>query len=509
MKRFSEQLHKESESVKLRAAEKRELRERLVSYMEYHPLPAELKAKKVVKTPNKTQQILTDAFTTVSIPFSMIFRSSAVAAALVLVVVPFAAEKAVPGDTLYAVKVHVNEDLRSVLTFDSYQKVEWETERLNRRIAEAKLLASEGRLTDEVEAEVAEAVKVHTENAKREIEELRTLDADEAAIAAIELDTTLEVQAASLRADDTNLSVETGIVEVSLIAEAIDESLEQTEEYATSEELPAYDKLMARIEQNTTRIYELLATVSEMAPEEQMGDVTRRIEDIERAITVAVEVSESNNEASQVQMVDVLQRTQKLIVYMTEFRVIETIDIETLVPVVLTGEEEAVVSSDLSEEIDVKLIRIEELLIQVEDVNVLEKVSFTQGAISELSVKLASTTENFEGFETVSAEMLALIDDVIIMLEQNLEPAVEEESDPVEPEKEPGESGNETEGPTDSAEVEEQIESDEEPIEEKPTEQSEDEQVDPVEPNDETEVSVPSEEPKTEQEAVEESGVTI
>ncbi|MCD5381498.1 MAG: hypothetical protein LR008_02885, partial [Candidatus Pacebacteria bacterium] len=362
---------------------------------------------------------------------------------------------------------------------------------------------------DEVEAEVAEAVKVHTENAKREIEELRTLDADEAAIAAIELDTTLEVQAASLRADDTNLSVETGIVEVSLIAEAIDESLEQTEEYATSEELPAYDKLMARIEQNTTRIYELLATVSEMAPEEQMGDVTRRIEDIERAITVAVEVSESNNEASQVQMVDVLQRTQKLIVYMTEFRVIETIDIETLVPVVLTGEEEAVVSSDLSEEIDVKLIRIEELLIQVEDVNVLEKVSFTQGAISELSVKLASTTENFEGFETVSAEMLALIDDVIIMLEQNLEPAVEEESDPVEPEKEPGESGNETEGPTDSAEVEEQIESDEEPIEEKPTEQSEDEQVDPVEPNDETEVSVPSEEPKTEQEAVEESGVTI
>lgn len=34
MKRFSEQLYKKSLSVKLRAAERRELRERVVSYME-------------------------------------------------------------------------------------------------------------------------------------------------------------------------------------------------------------------------------------------------------------------------------------------------------------------------------------------------------------------------------------------------------------------------------------------------------------------------------------------
>ena len=89
--------------------------------------------------------------------------------------------------------------MRSTLALSPYEKIEWETERLNRRIAEARLLASEGRLTDEVEAEVAAAVKTHTENAKREIEVLRGEDEEEATLATIALNTTLEVQATSLK----------------------------------------------------------------------------------------------------------------------------------------------------------------------------------------------------------------------------------------------------------------------------------------------------------------------
>ena len=48
MKRFSEQLHKKSESISLKMEEKNALRERLVSYMEYHPLPASMKTVKPV-----------------------------------------------------------------------------------------------------------------------------------------------------------------------------------------------------------------------------------------------------------------------------------------------------------------------------------------------------------------------------------------------------------------------------------------------------------------------------
>jgi len=48
MKRFAQQLKKKSESIRMRATERKLLRERLVSYMEYHPLPAEMQNKKPV-----------------------------------------------------------------------------------------------------------------------------------------------------------------------------------------------------------------------------------------------------------------------------------------------------------------------------------------------------------------------------------------------------------------------------------------------------------------------------
>jgi hypothetical protein len=85
MKRFSEQLHKEAKkSVKLQKAEKNELRERLVSYMEYHPLPAEMKPE-----PESVRTILnTEKVATVHFPFGALFKSSAVAAVLLLIVVP-------------------------------------------------------------------------------------------------------------------------------------------------------------------------------------------------------------------------------------------------------------------------------------------------------------------------------------------------------------------------------------------------------------------------------------
>ena len=105
---------------------------------------------------------------------------------------------------------------------------------MNRRIAEARLLESEGRLTDEVEAEVAQAVRTHTQNAQREIENLREFDAEEAAIASIEFDSNLEAQAASFKEEEAEM--ESGVTAVAvrsmdrpakqenLIAAAVDES---------------------------------------------------------------------------------------------------------------------------------------------------------------------------------------------------------------------------------------------------------------------------------------------
>lgn len=421
MKQFSQQLHKKAETtLKLQSDEKRELRERLVAYMEYHPLPAEMKAKKspvVVTSP-----VMNDAFTMVKVPFYALFKYGAAFAVIVLVVIPFVAEKAVPGDALYAIKVQFNEELRSTLTFGSFEKVEWETTRLNRRIAEARLLASEGRLTKEVEAEVAAAVREHTENAKREIEVLRTEDADEAAIASIALDTTLEVQSTALKGGSDVLA--DGEEEVlssqmsNLIADAIDESRDEAIESEDSSTLPAYEKLMARVEQNTTRIYELRSSLSKIVPAEELADVTRRVEDLDRTIEEVVALSGTEGIAARKSLVEVLQRSQRIIVFMTELEVSKTVDIDTLVPVVLTEEEkqaEIVSSTDLLGE---KVKQIATMLEGVDDEAVREKVMVGQAIILDLSAKMASSTDDFTAFTTFAREVHTVVDDTIALMER-------------------------------------------------------------------------------------------
>lgn len=436
MKKFSEQLHKKAQSVKLRTAEKNELRERLISYMEYHPLPAEMQAAVRDKNKETVPDFLTGGFTMVKIPFMTLFKSSALAAAIVLVVVPFAAEKSVPGDTLYAVKVQFNEEIRSTLTFDSYQKVEWETTRLNRRIAEARLLANEGRLTEEVEAEVAEAVRTHTENAQREIDVLRTEDEDEATLASIALDTTLEVQSNSLRevvdsdvieigSEDDVSSAGPSLRSTNLIATAIDKSRSESEVKNASSTIPAYSKLMARVEQNTTRVYELLGSLKKVTDSTQLVDVTRRIEDIERAINEANAVLVEDEMQARKDLVGVLQRTQRLIVFMTELEVTTGVDIETVVPVVLTDDEEAVIKQDHTEKVEVKLEKLKKAVTAIEDEQVSQKVEFAIEEISNTLDEMFSSTD-FASFKTLSRDAISLADDAFILLEKSTVPRAEE-----------------------------------------------------------------------------------
>jgi len=433
MKQFSQQLHKKATStVKLQAAEKRELKERVVAYMEYHPLPAHLKSADKATIPTKSG-VVAEPFITVSIPFARLFKMASLAAVFVVLVVPFVAERAVPGDTLYAIKVQFNEEVRGSLTFDTFQKVEWETERLNRRIAEARLLASEGRLTEAVEAEVADAVRVHTANAQREIAELRTEDADAATIASITLDTTLEVQSTSLKGEDDAASAlgTTTIRQANLIADAIDQSRSESEGAKASSTLPAYGKLIARVEQNTTRIYELLSALQDLVPADELSEVTRRVEDTDRAIMVATEVADLSAETSRQALVEVLQRSQRLIIYMAELMVVKTVDIETLIPIVLTEVEESTKISSINQEVATKTAQIKSLLALVEDESTIEKVEFALAAIEVQTNLMASSTEQFKIFYAYAADVIALIDDSLLLLDaENNQPVVNDMSIP-------------------------------------------------------------------------------
>ena len=349
MKRFSEQLNTKAKTVKMTAAEKRILRERVVSYMEYHPLQA-------VATPTPYSSELPVAFFN-----TKTWRSLQWAVPAIFVVVfglSNIAEEAVPGDTLYAIK-QVNEDLRSTMVRGSYEKVVWETELLNRRIAEARVLASEGRLTEEAEIKVAQAVQQHTENARREIETLKGVDEDEATLAAIEFTTALSVQSTALQ----NQSVKDGNQDsTDLLNAAVQVAAEAVGQVTEDNDLPAYDKLMAKVESETTRAHELLISINGSATPEERGDVERRLSDIDLKITTAKGEVGVDEVRSRESLVSALEQTHKLIVFMMNIDVRASMTVEEVVPVTLTEVERIEkVTTDISESTKL-IILIEEAL---------------------------------------------------------------------------------------------------------------------------------------------------
>ncbi len=294
MKRFSEQFKKQSETIRLKAAERADLRTRLSAYMEYHPLPVSMREASVAAP--QGMGLASQPY--IALPVNWFYvRGVATAFALfVMVTVPVAAEYTTPGDVLYPVKVRFNEEVRSTLTLNPYAKIEWETKRLERRISEARLLASEGKLTDEIEAEVAVAVKEHSNSAQAQIAALRETDSDDAAIAEIAFATALSVQSEVLdkaiamkqggEVTTTIMGNEADATEGSVLASVVaEETSEATASQAAT--TPSFSKLMARIEVETTAAFELFTSIKDSASPEEVHDIERRLEDIKRKVAMA------------------------------------------------------------------------------------------------------------------------------------------------------------------------------------------------------------------------------
>tara|TARA_B100000745_G_C20148191_1_gene393668 strand:- start:477 stop:1907 length:1431 start_codon:yes stop_codon:yes gene_type:complete len=383
MKKFSEKLNKEAERIVMSRSEKNDLKDRLLAYMEYHPLPTALKSEE--------QKEHTQSFGWVgyisAIPGYQL-RSAAMSFALLLaVVVPLAAERTVPGDVLYPVKVRFNEEIRSSLSFSPYDKVEWETKRIERRLAEARLLADEGKLTDEVQADVVSAVKEHSEAVEEGIEELRKNDSDEAAIAEISFAASLEVQSEVLESERVKNDEEGRENTTDLIASAVEEVKDKAVE---KEGKPSFDKLLGKVEQESTAAYELFFSIEEFTSDDNKADIEVRLSDAENKITLAIatrnapvgeiatstmdtatttesvgvadtseeiasaisseatvaeevvveEVEGLSNEEKAIALLrEVLVDIKKLISFMTDIEVKENVAIEDLVPKELTDEE--------------------------------------------------------------------------------------------------------------------------------------------------------------------------
>lgn len=99
--------------------------------------------------------------------------SGAVAVLVVMSGTALAAENALPGDLLYPVKIHVNENVRASLSFSTRNKAEWNIERSVRRLEEAEALLDRAALTAKTSSDVAKNFESHVAAAHRNIEEFR------------------------------------------------------------------------------------------------------------------------------------------------------------------------------------------------------------------------------------------------------------------------------------------------------------------------------------------------
>ncbi|MCU0678515.1 MAG: hypothetical protein MUF19_02955 [Candidatus Pacebacteria bacterium] len=374
MKRFSEQFKKKADTIRLSASEKDMLFERLSAYVAYHPVVSAV-------TPAKsTKAIFREPFIEWAMPRRLYRQLVLGCFAFILIGVPFLAERSVPGDMLYSMKVRVNEEVRSSFTSSGYEKVAWETKRLERRIAEARLLAKEGRLTPEIEAGVIAAVTEHQAATEAEIAMLRTTDADAAALAELTFVSVLDVQSAALKANEETSSTE-GMSTVA-IAMALDQAQSQVSQ--TSSDEVSYERLVAQLEQETTRARELLISIADDATEQEYADIERRLGDMERKLATGIELYATDAGAGVAALTKTWRDVQVVMTFMTDIDVRTALALESLVPVVLTPEEEKVLALSAYEEATVALARIEATLPQVTDTGVTDKVTLTVPEIRTL-----------------------------------------------------------------------------------------------------------------------------
>jgi len=105
----------------------------------------------------------------------------------------FAAEKALPGDVFYPVKLNVNEHVQGWLSLSDEAKANWETVLANRRLSEAEELAAHSKLDAKTEAQIESNFEQHANKAQEHIAKLANKDAKAAADIAADLQTSLEV----------------------------------------------------------------------------------------------------------------------------------------------------------------------------------------------------------------------------------------------------------------------------------------------------------------------------
>ncbi len=166
--KFSDDIHNKMQHIKLNDEERDAMDDAVLSFMEANPIQQEemQKSSSAAKyVTNMKENITNNSQFFLS---TFIRRLSYAALALVLTVAVgggsvLASQNALPGDTLYGLKVNVAEELQSRFSPNEKVRAEWEAERVRRRLLEINmLLEKNGRVDDGVIEETKGHIDEHS-----------------------------------------------------------------------------------------------------------------------------------------------------------------------------------------------------------------------------------------------------------------------------------------------------------------------------------------------------------
>jgi hypothetical protein len=174
-------------------------------------------------------------------------------------------------------------------------------------------------------------------------------------------------------------------------------------------------------------LYELSEELETLNPNTKKN-VTRRIQDINRSVEEAIIQAPENESTAQDILIDVLKRSQKLIVFMTDFAESGTIDIEKLVPVILTSDEEVAEITAYKKEIARKQAEIEASLSAADSETSSDFIEKIEAGLIQIEVLITKTSESnvFAEIKTYSIAAIELADDLQLVLEKNNLPVIVE-----------------------------------------------------------------------------------
>jgi hypothetical protein len=174
-----EKFIEEIESIKMTQYEKNEMRQHLSTFaMNYKPNISPYASILLV-----SKKILASAFIAI-ISIGSLSQ--------------FASNDALPGDTLYPVKI-AHEKIRLATTNGEARKINFEIKQTEKRIQEATQLAQEEKLDTEAQEEIAKVIKVLTQKVKDHIEDVKVNNPESALILNSELKSTIKANSEVLR----------------------------------------------------------------------------------------------------------------------------------------------------------------------------------------------------------------------------------------------------------------------------------------------------------------------